>query len=128
MHVLFLCSLVAEVSWLGARPGPVWPFWLALWLAAQTLRYSAVGALGPRWSTRILVLPDAPLVRSGPYRWLRHPNYVAVVVELLAAPLVFGAWRTALGVSLLNALALRIRIAAEERALGSSTQTPPPAH
>ena len=116
VHVLFPIALVLEVWCLGARPGPLWPMWLALWIGAQALRYSAVRALGDRWSTRILVLPG-PLVRRGPYRLLRHPNYVAVVTELAAAPLVFGAWRTAVIISALNAIALFIRIRAEETAL-----------
>jgi methyltransferase len=64
------------------------------------------------------VLPGAPLVRRGPYRWLRHPNYVAVIVELASAPLMFGAWRTALAASALNLAALAIRVRVEERALG----------
>ena len=118
VHVLFPLSLIAEVLWLGARPWSHWPVWLALWLLAQALRYSAVRALGDRWSTRILVLAGAPLVRRGPYRFLRHPNYAAVVLELIAAPMLFGAWRTAVMVTLLDAMALRIRIDAEERALG----------
>jgi methyltransferase len=118
VHILFPVLLVIEVLVLGARPGPAWPLWLVLWMAAQALRYAAVRALGVRWTVRIFVLPGSPLVTGGPYRWLRHPNYVAVVIELLAAPLLFGAWRTALVVGALNAIALRIRIRAEESALG----------
>ena len=118
VHVLFPLLLVVEVVGLGARPGPAWPLWLALWLGAQALRYAAVRALGERWTVRIFVLPGAPLVTGGPYRWVRHPNYLAVVLELLAAPMLFGAWRTALVVGVLDAFALRLRIAEEERALG----------
>ena len=117
VHTVFPLALAAEVVWLGARPWAWWPLWLALWISAQALRVAAIRSLGERWSTRILVIPDARLVRSGPYRWLHHPNYVAVVVELIAAPLLFGAWRTALAITVFNALALRVRIAAEERAL-----------
>ncbi|MEO6461721.1 MAG: isoprenylcysteine carboxylmethyltransferase family protein [Candidatus Eisenbacteria bacterium] len=119
VHVLLPVLLTIEVLGLGARPGGPWPLWLAVWLAAQVLRYAAVRALGERWTVRIWVLPGAPLVRRGPYRFLRHPNYLAVVLELAAAPLMFGAWRTALIVSALNAAALALRIRAEERALGS---------
>lgn len=119
VHVLLPALLVAEVEFLGARPGAAWPLWLALWLAAQGLRYAAVRALGERWTVRIWVLPGAPRIRRGPYRFVSHPNYVAVVVELLAAPLMFGAWRTALVVSALNAVALAVRIRAEEKALGA---------
>lgn len=118
VHTIFPLALAAEVVLLGARPGAGWPLWLALWLAAQTLRYAAVRELGSRWSTRILVLPGAPLIQSGPYRFLRHPNYIAVVTELVAGSLMFGAWRTALLATLLNAVALRIRISTEQRALG----------
>lgn len=120
VHVLFPVSLVLEVFFFGARPGGLWPFWLALWLAAQVLRYAAVSALGPRWSVGIWVLPRAPLVRRGPYAHMRHPNYTAVVIELLAGPMIFGAWRTALAISVLDFFALRIRARAEERALATT--------
>ncbi len=117
VHVLFPLCLVAEMAGLGARPGKFWALWLVLWLGAQALRYAAIRALGERWSVRILVLPGEALVRRGPYRFLRHPNYLAVIVELFAAPLMFGAWRTAVAVSLMNLIALWIRIRAEEAAL-----------
>ena len=121
VHVLFFVCLAAEVVFLGARPGSAWPLWLALWLGAQALRYSAISALGERWNVRVLVLPGEPLVRSGPYKFLRHPNYVAVVTELIAASLLFGAWRTAIVITTLNAIALRIRIRAEENALATAS-------
>lgn len=117
VHVLFFVSLTVEVALLGARPGNLWPLWLSLWVAAQGLRYAAIHALGDRWNVRILVVPGEPPVRSGPYKFLRHPNYVAVVVELIAASLLFGAWRTAIVITLLNAMALRIRIRAEDAVL-----------
>jgi methyltransferase len=117
VHVLFPLGLVAEVWLLGARPGRLWPLWLGVCVAAQALRWASMRALGERWHVRIWVVPGMPPVRHGPYRWTRHPNYLAVVVELIAAPLMFGAWRTALGISALNLLALGVRIRAEERAL-----------
>jgi methyltransferase len=80
----------------------------------------AIATLGTRWCTRIIVLPGAPPVTGGPYRWLRHPNYLAVVVELAALPLAFGSWRTALAFSSANAALLAVRIRAEERALGAA--------
>ena len=116
LHVAYPLALVAEV-WSGARPGRTWPAWLALWLAAQALRIAAMRALGERWNARIVVLPGEPPVRSGIYRWLPHPNYLAVAVEFVAGPLLFGAWRTAVGATCLNALAMAVRIPAEERAL-----------
>ena len=118
VHVLFPIALVCEVILLGTRPGRLWPLWLALCLAAQALRFASMRALGERWHVRIWVVPGLPPVRHGPYRWLRHPNYLAVVIELVAAPMIFGAWRTAVGVSALNLVALAIRIRAEEQALG----------
>ena len=116
LHLLYPMGLVWEVV-RGARPGAGWPLWLALWLGAQALRVAAVAALGDRWNVRIVVLPGVPAVRTGIYRWLAHPNYLAVAVEFVAAPLMFGAWRTAFAGSLLNAVAMAVRIPAEERAL-----------
>jgi methyltransferase len=93
----------------------------ALALASQALRWWCIRTLGPRWNTRIIVVPGLPLVRRGPYRLLPHPNYVAVVVEGLALPLVATGWITALVFSLLNALLLLgFRIPAEERALAEA--------
>jgi methyltransferase len=123
VHALFPVCLLAEVFALGARPGPAWPVWLGLLLAAQALRVWTIRTLGERWHVRIWVVPGLPLVRTGPYRFLRHPNYLVVVIELLAAPLVFGAWRTALAISALNAFALAVRIRAEERALDEAGGT-----
>lgn len=117
VHVAFLVCLAAEVLFLGARPPRWWPLCLALWMGAQALRYSAMRALGDRWNVRILVVPGEPPVSSGPYRFLRHPNYVAVAVELLAASMMFGAWRTALVFTLLDGVALWVRVRAENAAL-----------
>jgi methyltransferase len=108
------------------RGGPTlaggWWLWLLLFAAAEALRYWAIGTLGSRWNTRILVIPGLPPISRGPYRWLRHPNYVAVVIELAALPLVFGAWRTALVVGAANlALLLGVRIPAEMRALAAAS-------
>jgi methyltransferase len=119
MHALFPAVLIAEVA-LGARPPRLWPLWLVLWLVAQALRIAAMHALGERWTTRVLVVPGEPGVRHGIYRWLRHPNYAAVAFELAAAPLMFGAWRTALAFSLANLALLRVRIRCEESALATA--------
>jgi methyltransferase len=118
VHVLFPVCIVAEVVWLGARPGALWIPWMAAWVAAHGLRFATMRALGDRWTVRIFVVPNEPLVRRGPYRFLRHPNYVAVVVELASGALMFGAWRSSVIVSLLNAVALTFRVRAEDRALG----------
>ena len=117
VHVLFPILFVIELTHHGVHRGALWPLWLILFAAAQMLRYSAIVALGQRWSTRVLVIPGMPPVESGPYRWLRHPNYVAVGVEFVAAPMLFGAWRTALVISVLNAAVLALRIRCENDAL-----------
>jgi methyltransferase len=117
VHALFPIAFVFELVHYHTRPGAMWALWLFLFGAAQVLRYSAIIALGPRWSTRVFVLPGVAPVRTGPYRWLRHPNYVAVVIEFIAAPMLFGAWRTALAIGLVNAMALAVRIRCENDAL-----------
>jgi len=117
LHVLYPVLLVSEVLRDGARPPALWPLWLAIWLVAQALRVTAVRTLGERWNVRVVVLPGQPPVNSGIYRWLPHPNYLAVALEFVAAPLMFGAWRTAVICTLLNALAMAVRIPAEVRAL-----------
>ncbi len=115
LHVLWLLSTLVEGLLRGAPA--LWPVPLALFLLVQPLRYWAIFALGEYWNTRILVVPGAKLVRGGPYRYLRHPNYVVVVVEILTLPLIFGAWITALVFSVLNATLLSARIREENRAL-----------
>jgi methyltransferase len=97
----------------------IWPF-AAAYLLLQPLRLWVLVSLGGRWTTRIIVLPGAPLVRSGPFRLLRHPNYAIVVAEIALLPLAFGLWEMAAVFSLLNAAVLAIRIRAEERALRGS--------
>lgn len=92
---------------------------LALALAAQAVRWWAIGTLGVHWNTRVIVLPDAPRIAGGPYRWLSHPNYVAVVVEGAALPLVHSAWLTALTFTALNAWLLTVRIRTENAALAT---------
>jgi methyltransferase len=93
---------------------------LALVIASQALRWWCVATLGPRWNTRVIVVPGLPLVRSGPYRLLRHPNYVAVVVEGAALPLVHAAWMTALAFTVANAAVLAVRLRVEDAALASA--------
>lgn len=118
LHTAFLVACVAEV-WFLDRPWRV-PFglaWLLVFVAALALRWWTLRTLGERWTTRVLVLPGEPLVKGGPYRLLRHPNYVAVVLELAALPMVHGAWMTAVVFGVANLLLLRVRISVEEAAL-----------
>jgi methyltransferase len=118
LHGGFLASLALEASLRGPGLHARWPAVAAGLLAATAVRYWCLASLGRRWSTRILVMPGAALVRTGPYRWLKHPNYAVVVLELLLYPLLFHAWWTMAWASVANAFALRTRIAVEERALG----------
>jgi methyltransferase len=117
-HALFLAACAAEALARPRPPPPVALLALAGAFLAQSLRWWAVAALGDRWSTRILVVPGEPAVTGGPYRFLRHPNYLAVILEIACVPLAFGSWRTALAFSAGNALLLAIRIPLEEKALG----------
>ncbi|MDB5084991.1 MAG: isoprenylcysteine carboxyl methyltransferase [Bacilli bacterium] len=121
VHVGFFAGLLTEAAAKAAGSSAVLPFHVVpaiLFLAAQMLRVWVLRSLGRFWNTRIFVVPGANVVKKGPYRFLRHPNYVTVCIELLTLPLIFGLWRTALLFSLLNLLVLRSRIQAEEQALG----------
>jgi len=120
LHVAWPLALIAEVAGAGARPFAWWPAALVALLAASALRIASMRALGELWTTRVLVLPDHPRVTRGVYRWLAHPAYAGVALELLAAPLLFGAWRTAIAASIVHATLLTLRVRDEERAL-----TPP---
>jgi methyltransferase len=119
IHVALLVGCVVEV-WVLHRPFIPWLGWpmLAVAVLSQVLRWWCITTLGPRWNTLVIVVPDAPLVQRGPYRWLHHPNYVAVVAEGIALPLVHTAWLTALCFTVANALLLTVRIRVENVALG----------
>ncbi|WP_042117928.1 isoprenylcysteine carboxyl methyltransferase family protein [Rhizobium etli] len=106
--------------WLLAPGRPVDLFWLAVFMGLQALRLWVLATLKDRWTTRIIILPGVPLVKSGPYRFLRHPNYAIVVGEIATLPLAFGLPLYAIGFSLLNACMLSIRLKAENAALKSA--------
>ena len=114
VHALWLIAL-----WWLAPTRPVDGFWLALYVLLQLARIWVLASLGERWTTRIITLPDAPLVRRGPYRFVNHPNYVVVTGEIAVLPLAFGLWPVALLFTLLNAAVLATRIREENRALSS---------
>jgi methyltransferase len=121
LHTALLVGAVAEVFLLHRPfiPGLGWPM-LAITLACQVGRYWVIWALGNQWNTRVIVVPGLSRVTRGPYRyrWLPHPNYLIVVVEGIALPLVHTAWITAIVFTVLNAvLLLRFRIPTEDRAL-----------
>ncbi|TIH38294.1 isoprenylcysteine carboxyl methyltransferase family protein [Subtercola vilae] len=119
LHTAMLLACLGEVFLLGREfvPWLGWPM-LAIALASQVLRWWCIGTLGRRWNTRVIVVPGLPLVNRGPYRWFAHPNYVAVIAEGVALPLVYSAWITAVAFTAINlVLLLRVRIPVEETAL-----------
>jgi methyltransferase len=123
-HAHYPLIVAVHAAWLVAlwwwAPGqPISVPLLLFFLLLQGGRLWVLATLGQRWTTRILVLPDAPLVTRGPYRFVDHPNYVIVILEIAVLPLVFGLWRIALLFSVLNAAVLAVRIHAENRALRS---------
>ena len=117
MIALHVSWLVAITAWVLFMTYEVSAPFLVLYILLQGLRLWVMGTLGPYWTTRIITLADAPLIKTGPYRFLRHPNYVVVTLEVALLPLVFGAWPIAVIYTVLNALMLRTRIAAENAAL-----------
>jgi methyltransferase len=114
VHVLWLAAL-----WWFAPGRPIDGFWLAMFVLVELGRIWVLASLGARWTTRIIVVPEAPLVRRGPYRFVAHPNYVVVVAEIAVLPLVWGLWQVALIFSALNAAVLYVRIRRENDALRS---------
>ena len=118
LHTTLLFAAPLE-AWLLGRAFVPWLGWTALGIVVLTmaLRYWVITTLGDRWTTRVFVVPGEAPVTGGPFRYLRHPNYLAVVLEVAALPLVHGAWLTSLVFSLLNAWLLSVRIRVEESAL-----------
>ena len=119
--------VVLHAAWLG---GLWWFAWdrpanlalLAVFAGLQAMRLWVLATLGERWTTRIIVLPGAPLVTTGPYRFLSHPNYAVVAAEIAVLPAVFGLYAYAVAFSILNAAVLALRIRAENGALVSSAR------
>lgn len=123
LHSTWFIAMIAEVALLNR------PTTLALAagagilvIAGQLLRYAAIRTLGPRWSVKIFTVPGAPPVQGGIYRYVRHPNYAGVILEIFATPLLHGAWLTALIYTILNAALLYVRIGCEERALAAENE------
>jgi methyltransferase len=121
LHVGLLVGCVVEPLAAGRPflPALAWPM-LAVVVAANALRWWCIATLGPRWTARVVVLPGVPLVTGGPYRWFAHPNYVAVIVEGAALPLVGSAWITAAAFTAANAALLTVRLRCETRALAAA--------
>ena len=119
LHTAFLVSFTAEYFLLGRSLSPYWLPLICVFVFAQILRYWAIRSLGKFWNTRILIVPGERLVTEGPYRYLKHPNYVSVTIEIAVIPLIFSCYITAAVFTVLNILALRRRIRIEESALSS---------
>ena len=121
-HTLWLATL-----WVLGWARPVQLGWLAIFVLLQAMRVWILATLGRRWTTRIIVVPGETLVARGPYRWIKHPNYVVVVGEIAVLPLAFGLPYVALAFTIFNAAVLYVRIRAENRALGGGTLDARPA-
>ncbi len=118
LHVSWIVFMLLEGLLRGSSFSSLWWLWFGLFLLAQFGRYWAISSLGKYWNTRIIIIPNGNLVAKGPYKYLKHPNYIVVALELFVAPLIFNCWFTAVGSSLVNAfLLLGVRIPAEEKAL-----------
>lgn len=120
LHTGFLVAMLVE-AFVRRPVVPAALAWsmLAVVVAAQALRWWCIATLGRRWNTRVIVVPGLAPVRSGPYRWLSHPNYVAVVAEGVALPLVHASWVTALVFTVANAALLAVRLRTENAALAT---------
>jgi methyltransferase len=124
LHIGLLLACLVEAAHRRFIPALGWSM-LVVVVLAQGLRWWCIAVLGHRWNTRIIVIPGLPLVSRGPYRWMRHPNYVAVVLEGIALPLVHTGWITAVVFSVVNAGLLRVRIASENAAMARALSEPP---
>ena len=124
LHTSFLGLMVTEVLMLPTAPSLTLALsMLGLAVGAQALRWWCIRTLGKRWNPRVIVIPGLPRITNGPYDWFRHPNYMAVVIEGIALPMVHGAWRTAMFFTASNAILLWVRISCENRALHQLERT-----
>lgn len=117
VHVLFFLSLIFEVSYFNKAVSSLWIVYVLFFTLAQGLRVWSLLSLGKFWNTKIIIMPNVNIISSGPYKFIRHPNYLVVVIELLVLPLIFNAYFTAIIFTLLNMVVLSIRIPIEENAL-----------
>ncbi len=120
IHVGLLLGSLVEVWIVHPKLNPIvsWAMF-ALAISSQVLRWWCISTLGRRWNTLVVIIPGMPAIHDGPYKWLKHPNYVAVVVEGLALPMIGYAWRTALIFSFLNIFVLTARLKSENAALAT---------
>lgn len=122
MHMFFLISLCMEKLLFNRELSFYWPFLLLIFFMAQIIRFWVIFSLGKYWNTKIIVLPFANVIRKGPYRYIKHPNYFIVSIELIVVPLLFRAYITAAVFTILNLIIMSIRVPAEEAALKNLTE------
>ncbi|WP_342432074.1 isoprenylcysteine carboxyl methyltransferase family protein [Neobacillus sp. FSL H8-0543] len=122
MHALFFVFFFIEKITINRDVPQFWPLLLSVFVFTQIMRFWVISSLGKYWNTKILVLPNVNVIRKGPYRFIKHPNYVVVTLELIVVPLLFGAYFTAILFTILNLLMLSVRIPAEEKALNELTE------
>ena len=121
LHVCFFISLLIEVQLFERLPSPYFIVLCILFALLQICRIWCLRSLGEFWNTKIIILPEAHVVAKGPYKWMRHPNYLIVTLEIVLLPLIFSAYGTAFVFTLLNCLMLAVRIPIEEKALRTAT-------
>lgn len=121
LHVLFLVSFITEVLLFDKDLTTYWYVIAPIIVLTQVIRYWAVFSLGYFWNTRIIIIPNTDVVSKGPYRFLKHPNYLVVALEILCIPLLFNAFLTSILFTFTNVLLMKVRIPVEERALGKNT-------
>ena len=124
MHVAFFVSLVLEESLLQRGLNRFWVLFLVIFCIAQVIRYWAIATLGVYWNTKVLVVPGSQRVRRGPYKYLQHPNYMAVIAEIAVIPLIFSCYITSVLFSITNLILVRRRIEVEEGALEKISAEP----
>ena len=118
LHTTWLVACILEAVSADHPPTAILAtIGMSLLCVGQLLRIAAIRTLGPRWTTRIIILPQTSPVNHGIFRYVRHPNYLGVILEIVALPLIYGSWLTAIGFSIANGLLLWVRIRTEEKAL-----------
>ncbi|MFD1707200.1 isoprenylcysteine carboxyl methyltransferase family protein [Siminovitchia sediminis] len=125
IHISFFISLIIEVTFLHREPSSYWPVFLVIFLLVQGIRIWILVSMGRYWNTKIIVLPGSETIKKGPFRYMRHPNYFVVTIELAVLPLMFQAYWTAVLFFIFNQVILSVRIAEEEKALRKYTDYPP---
>ena len=115
-YLLWLTGMVFEAVWIPRTISPFWLALLAIWLFAEIVRFMTIRALGSRWTTRVLVLPNEEPVTTGPFRYLRHPTYFVTAIEIAVLPLMFGCYITAVTFSIVGSVMMFVRIRSENLA------------